>query len=140
MEYSVSSNPLSLSGVFEQDPLTWPTVGLICSRVKDDNGETLYQGAVIAHYTPTTLKMCADSAIADAKQLEVKMKTRLEWSDLEMLRAILVFLDTSSWSCVAALPTVNVLLKPPMIWKRYEKRLNISLHGLGSHWKLKVLT
>ena len=57
----------SLKSTAEQDPLTWPTVRLICSRVKDDNGEKVYQGAVLAHYTPTTLKMCADSALADTK-------------------------------------------------------------------------
>ena len=97
----------SLKSIAEQDPLTWPTVKLICSRIKDENGDKLYQGAVLANHNPTTHKMCADSALADVKQLEVRMKTRLEWSDLEMLRAILVFLDTKSWSTSPSADTME---------------------------------
>ena len=97
----------SLKSIAEQDPLTWPTVKLICSRIKDENGDKLYQGAVLANHNTTTHKMCADSALADVKQLEVRMKTRLEWSDLEMLRAFLVFLDTKSWSTSPSVDTME---------------------------------
>ena len=36
-------------------------------------------------------------ATDDLTQLNLEMKSRLEWSDIEMLRSILVFLDTQSW-------------------------------------------
>ena len=93
----------SLNGIAEQDPLTWPTVKLICSSIEDENGYKLNEGANHNHIIH---KMYADSALADVKQLEVRMKTRLEWSDLEMLRAILVFLDTKSWSTSPSVDTM----------------------------------
>ena len=57
----------------------------------------MYQEAVLANYNSTILKACANSALADVKCLESEMKARLEWSNLELLRATLVFLDTKSW-------------------------------------------
>ena len=91
----------SILAMAGQDPLDWPTVKLVCSRIKVEDGESLYQGSVLSGYTPDLLKSCADQAVADAKRLDVKLRERLEWSDLEMLRSILVFLDTQSWRVVA---------------------------------------
>lgn len=94
----------------------WPSVRLICNRVKDEDGDKVYQGAVLTNYTLTALKECANTVLVDVKRLEDRMKTRLEWSDLDMLRAIVVFLDTKSW--------VNHQLENQwrerrlMIWKR----------------------
>ena len=87
----------SLKAMAGQDPLLWPTVKLVCSRVKDEDGDKIYQGAILNNYNPTSLKACADQALADVSQLEKKMRARLEWSDVKMLRAILVLLDTQSW-------------------------------------------
>ena len=53
-----------------QNPLDWPTFKLVCSRVKQENGESLYQGSVLPGHTPDLLKCCADQAIADAEQLD----------------------------------------------------------------------
>ena len=87
----------SLKKMAGQDPLLWPTVKLVCSQVKEEVESKTYQGAVLSNYSPTTLKACTDQALAAVKQLDEKMRTRLEWSDVEMLRAILVLLDTQSW-------------------------------------------
>ena len=81
----------SLNKMAAQDPLLWPTVKLVCDRVKDEVEDKVYQGAVLKNYTPETLKTCAAHALADIKRLEEKMRAR------EMLRAILVLLDTQSW-------------------------------------------
>ena len=80
-----------------QGPLLWPTVKLVRDRVKNEGEDKVYQGAVLNNYTPETLKTCAAHALADIKWLEEKMRARLEWSDVKMLRAILVLLDTQSW-------------------------------------------
>ena len=48
------------------------------------------------------LKSCKDQALADVTQLEGKMRERLEWSAVKLLRAILVFLDTQTWRPVIA--------------------------------------
>ena len=87
----------SLKKMAEQDPLLWPTVKLVCSRVKEEGESKVYQGAVLSNYSPTTLKACANQALAAVKQLDEKMRARLEWSDVKILRAILVLLDTQSW-------------------------------------------
>ena len=87
----------SLRIIAEQDPLSWPTVKPVLSRLNDEEGKKVYQGAVLAGYNSTILKACADSALADVKRLEMEMKARLEWSNLELLRATIVFLDTKSW-------------------------------------------
>lgn len=72
-------------------------IKLVCSGVKDENVDKVYQSAVLANYNPTTVKACADSVLADVDRLKASIKTRLEWSDLELMRAVIVFLDTKSW-------------------------------------------
>ena len=87
----------SLKTMAGQDPLLWPAVKLVCNRIKEEGEDKIYQGAGLGNYSPTTLKTCATQALADINRLEEKMRTRLEWSDVKMLRAILVLLDTQSW-------------------------------------------
>ena len=87
----------SLKKMGRQDPLDWPTVKLVCNRVKEEGEDKVYQGALLNEYCPATLKTCAAQALADVKWLEEKMRVRLEWSEVKMLRAILVLLDTHSW-------------------------------------------
>ena len=80
-----------------QDPLPWPIVKLVRNRIKEEGEDKVCQGAVLDCYTPTTLQTCAAEALADINRLDEKMRARLEWSDVKMLRAILVFLDTHIW-------------------------------------------
>ena len=93
----VLSSSKALKAMACQDPLLWPTVQLVCSRVKEEDGDKVYQGSALSNYSPAVLKQCADAALADVKRLEEKLKERLEWSDTNMLRAILAFLDTQNW-------------------------------------------
>lgn len=79
-----------------QDLQLRPTVKLVHARVKDEGEDKVYQSAALNNYTPTTLKTCAPHALVDIKRQKEKMQVRLEWSDVKMLRAILV-LDTKSW-------------------------------------------
>ena len=58
--------------------------------MKDDDGLKVYHGTVLSEYNLMALQACADTAIADAMRLEHSIKARLEWSDLKLLRAILV--------------------------------------------------
>ena len=59
----------SLKVIADQDPKEWPTCKLICGRVKDGNGQKVYQGAVLYDYNPMVLQACADNAIADTRRL-----------------------------------------------------------------------
>ena len=88
----------SLKTSISQNSLEWPTVKLVCSRVKEDGDKKVYKSAVVTNHRDATLKACADTAISDITTLESKLRTRLEWSDLKLLRAIISFLDTKGWS------------------------------------------
>ena len=87
----------SLKALSDQDPLQWPTVKLVCSRIKDEGGSKQYQGAPLQCYDTRTLEYCEEQALADLKELDLKMRDRLEWSDVKLLRSILVFIDTQGW-------------------------------------------
>ncbi len=54
----------------------------------------MYQGTVLQGYSSAVLQQCGKCAVADFKRLIHEM---LEWLNVEMLRFILVFLDTQSW-------------------------------------------
>lgn len=66
-----------------QEPLLWPTVQLVCNRLKEEDGHKSYQGSALSNYSPAVVKQCADAALSDIKRLEEKLRARLEWSDTE---------------------------------------------------------
>ena len=74
-----------------QEPLLWPTVQLVCNMLKEEDGDKVYQGSALRKYATV------DEVLSYIKRLEEKLIERLKWSDTEMLRAILVFLNTQNW-------------------------------------------
>ncbi len=89
--------------------LQWPALKLVLSRVSTSARSTdkLYQNSVLTQYSTQVLSNCTSTVLSDLQKLEVKLRERLAWSDVELLRSILAFLDTRSW--VAPLkPTVAV--------------------------------
>ena len=48
---------------------------------------------------------CSRQALSDLQKLDSKMRGRLEWTDVKLLRSILVFLDTCSWAVGASSDT-----------------------------------
>ena len=122
----------SLKKLAGQDPLLWPTVKLVCDRVKEEGEEKVFQGVVLSNYNPITLNSCAAQALVDINQLQKQLQARLEWSDVKMLRAILVFLDTQCWQLSATNDESSDLAE-------IGKQLNTLLVISGSHWKQKVL-
>ena len=87
----------SLKKLTSQDPIQWPTTKVVFSRLKAENGGKVYQGAELQHFTATTAKACANQALTDPKSLDDHMRARLEWSDVNVMRSILLVLDTQSW-------------------------------------------
>ena len=87
----------SLKKLTSQNPVEWPVTKVVLSKLKDENGGKVYQGSELHHFRDTTTKACQDQALADLKSLDDKMRTRLEWSDVDMMRSILLFLNTQSW-------------------------------------------
>ena len=95
---AVLKSSKSLKSITEQDPLQWQTPKLVCSRVKDESENKVYQGAVLHGYSATVLSQCADVALKDLQQLSTQIMSRLEWSNMQLLQSSLAFLDTQSWS------------------------------------------
>ncbi len=87
----------SLKQMSDEDPLEWPTMKLVKTRIKEEGDKVSYQGTSLQGYSSRILQDCATHALADLKKLDTAMRSRLEWSDIKMLRSILVFLDTQSW-------------------------------------------
>ena len=85
--------------LLQKDPKDWSMVQLVRSRLKDGSGDDTdqkeYQGVVVQN-CEASLESKGD-VLADVQRLDRCMKERLDWSDTEMLRAILVFIDTENW-------------------------------------------
>ena len=88
----------TLASLMTQDPLQWPTVRTVLDRVKEETtGERTYQGTALKGYNSATLEYCKKEALADLQRLHDKMREWLQWSDVTLLRALLVFLETQIW-------------------------------------------
>lgn len=87
----------SLMSLMEMDPLEWPTVKLVHGRISDEDEEKLYQGAALHKYSQTLLDHCCKEALEDLSRIDKEMRNRLQWSDVQLLRSIVVFLDTPGW-------------------------------------------
>lgn len=87
----------TLGALAKQDPLQWPFVKTVLSRVKEeDGGKKTYQGTVLKSYTSATLEYCKKQAVTDLERLHGNMRERLEWSDVELLRSLLVLWTTKA--------------------------------------------
>ena len=82
----------------EQDFVEWPTLKLVMSRIKREGDKHVYQGSTLEGYSTTLVQECGTVACTDLNNLDREMRTRLEWSDTEMLRSIITFTDTQSWA------------------------------------------
>ena len=60
-----------------------------------------YQGTRLKHFNDTVLESCKDQTLTDVSRLEDRIRERLEWSDIKLLRGLLIFLDTQTWHSVA---------------------------------------
>ena len=109
----------SLKAQTNLDPLKWPTVQLVRNRLTTCSSNK-YQGVALLHFNDAMLRSCLDQSLADVSRLERKMRERLEWSDVKLLRAILAFLDTlgalSSRVLVTWIPKVLLVINLCLKW------------------------
>ena len=87
----------SLRNLSDVDPLEWPTAKLVHNQISDSE----YQGTKLKHFNDIVLVSRKDHALTDVSHLEERLRQRLEWSDIKLLRALLIFLDTQTWCPVA---------------------------------------
>ena len=88
----------SLESLTKDPPNQWPTVKLVLSRITTEGTSKVYQGASLQHYSDETFSCCSRQVLEDLTKLSESIKHRLAWSDTKLLRSILVFLDTRSWT------------------------------------------
>lgn len=87
----------ALKSLAKLDGLEWPTVKLLQGRIKDEDGEKSYQGAILKNYSLETREKTKKDALQDLALLDEKMRERLAWSDTMLLRSLLVLLETQTW-------------------------------------------
>ena len=91
----------SLKKFSSLDPFQWPTVRVTCCKIAEDpdeDGKYMYQGVCLKSYSESVKKACKEQVVADLNRLDEQLRTRLEWSNLTLLRAILILLDTQNWT------------------------------------------
>ena len=87
-----------LKALPESPPEEWPTAKFVLSKIASkEEGNNEYQGTILKSFTLSTLHSCQEQALRDLLQLDQMMRSILEWSDIKMLRSILVFSDTQNW-------------------------------------------
>ena len=83
-----------LKNMAKKDPFEWPSVKLLLQKMEDEGDKKLYQGAKLQNFNESVqLRLKQDAP----HELDEKMRERLMWSDVKLLRALLVFLETQSW-------------------------------------------
>ena len=65
---------------------------MVYNRIKQH-----YQVIVLTNCSHEKFQQYSNEAIIDLKHLDDKLKERLEWSDITILKSIVLFLDTQSW-------------------------------------------
>ena len=76
------------------NPVEKAVTKVILSRLKDENRGKVYQESELHNFWDTTTKSCADQALADLKSFE---RDHLKWSNVDLMRSILLSLDTQAW-------------------------------------------
>ena len=69
---------------------------LVKSRLKEIDSHVEYQGVEVKNFDGV-LKQCTTQVKEDVSRLNEKIKRRLEWSDVQLMRSILILVETQSW-------------------------------------------
>jgi len=85
-----------LQSLIQKDPKEWTQIQLLKKQIKEVEGKPEYQGVPIVDFDATVDK-CKVHVLADLERLEREIKQRLEWTDTDILRALLAFVETQNW-------------------------------------------
>ena len=88
----------TLQSLAKNEPQLWPTAKLLLERISEEGDQKVYLGSTLTHFSDSILSLCNNQALADLQKLDDKIKEWLTWSDVGLLRSILVLLDTCSWA------------------------------------------
>ena len=70
---------------------------IVLDRMINGGGENVYQGVALKRCDVATLSYRSSAALGDLESLTEKMHERLEWSDTDLLRALLVDENVRHW-------------------------------------------
>ncbi len=70
---SILKSHKSLKKLSSKDPSEWPVTKVVLSRLKDQHGGKIYQGAELHHYN--TIESCNRQALSDLISLDDHMKS-----------------------------------------------------------------
>ena len=68
-----------------------------CCEDGNEGEKKLFQGAELQNFNNSVQLKLKQDALHDLTELNAKIKEQLMWSDVKLLRALLVFLETQSW-------------------------------------------
>ena len=80
----------------DKNPTTWPTVEFLKKSVKEVDGKLEYQGVIVEDVNKL-VDQCKNHVLADVDRLQKRLKERLAWTDTNLLRSLLVLMETQSW-------------------------------------------
>ena len=86
-----------LKNLEKKNPFEWPTVKLLLRKMENEGEKKLFQGAELQNFNDSVQLKLKQDTQHDLTELNAKMKEHLMWSDVKLLRALLVFLETQSW-------------------------------------------
>ena len=95
---SILKSSASLKNLSKTEPTEWPTVKLVQGRISLEGEDKVYQGTYLSNYNTSSQKQSIQHALNDLQTLNAKMQERLEWSDVQLLRSLLAFLETQNWA------------------------------------------
>ena len=87
----------------------------------DANGEKIYQGTVLMGYSDAAIDRCKQEAVSDLKRLTANTLSRLEWSDMKLLRVLLVFIETQSWTKKASTKSCDLEVESDLMILHSQK-------------------
>lgn len=86
----------SLQQLSSTPPDEWPAVN-VSQQLTVQDGNVSYQGVQLRHYSDSVVTICKDQVLVDLRRLDGEIRERLEWPNTDMLRSILVYLNTQTW-------------------------------------------
>ena len=82
---SIMKTSSALRSLAKLDPLQWPTVKIVLSRIIDEEGKRSYQGDVLKNFNQSVVEMLKRDAKSDLTALDDKTREHLQWSNTDLL-------------------------------------------------------
>ena len=72
-------------------------------------------------YSDAAIDRCKQEAVSDLKRLTANTLSRLEWSDMKLLRVLLVFIETQNWTKKASTESCDLEVESDLMILHSQK-------------------